>query len=53
MQQAKMDFNINKLNYFTELDDLGWAWDLRYERKKQFEKNVKWLSRLLDRYTKL
>ena len=52
MQQAKMDFNINKLNYFIGLDDLDWAWEMKREKDKKFKESILWISNLIDKYSK-
>ena len=52
MQQAKMNLNTDKLNYFTGLDDFSWAYKLRKEKDKKFKESILWISDLIDKYSK-
>ena len=52
MQQTQFNFSTNKLNYFTGLDDLTWAYRIKKEKDKQFKKDVKWIMDLIDKYSK-
>lgn len=50
--QTQMNFNPNKLDYFTGLDNLDWAHKLRKEKDEQLKKDVKWIFDLIDKYSK-
>lgn len=52
-EQLKMNFKPKCIfNYFEIPNGNSWAFEMKAERDEKFKKDIMWLSRLLDKYSK-